>query len=174
MGDNEQSEGGKLTRREVDRALHRLDRFAGLMDDDFEIPIIRQKIGLDPLIGLLPGGGDWVTWAAGLYVFWEGLRLGAPRSLLLRMAWNLTVDLLLGVIPIAGDAFDIWFRAHRRNVTLLFDHFGADRHRIGDADLPDSHSPRSTLSRWAIGLAAIFVLTMLAATPFIILWWLVA
>lgn len=171
MPDNAERTDGALTSREVDRSLQRLDRFAELMDDQFEIPLVGVKIGLDPLVGLLPGGGDWVTWAAGLYVFWEGVRLGVPRSILLTMAWNLTVDLLGGVVPIAGDAFDIYFRAHRRNVELLFEHFDADRHRVGDADLPAEHEPLPAWQRWAIGIGATLLLTALAALPLLLILW---
>ena len=82
------------TRAEIEQSLKRLDRIALLMDDQFEIPIIKKRIGLDPIIGLIPGGGDWVVWFVSVYVFWEAARLGAPLPLLVRMASNIAVDLL--------------------------------------------------------------------------------
>jgi hypothetical protein len=174
MTTTDETREGQLTRRDVDRSLHRLDRFARLMDDQFELPIVGIKIGLDPLVGLLPGGGDWVTWAAGIYVFWEGLRLGVPRSILVTMAWHLTVDLLVGIVPLLGDAFDVWYRSHRRNVALLFDHFDADPHRIGDADLPDDHRVLPTWQRWTLGLGLTVLLAGIAAIPLVVTWWLLA
>ena len=80
---------------------------------------------LDPIIGLvLPGLGDVLGAAAGLYIVAVGVRHGVPRSVLRRMLINLTVDCLGGVIPIVGDVFDFLNRANLRNARLLEEHLG--------------------------------------------------
>lgn len=81
---------------------------------------------LDPIIGLLlPGLGDVLGVAAGLYIVAVGVRHGVPRSVVRRMLINLTIDCLGGVIPIVGDVFDFLNRANLRNARLLEEHLGA-------------------------------------------------
>lgn len=163
-------------RSRVERSLTRLDALAKLMDDQFELPIIHQRFGLDPLIGLIPGGGDWVAWFVGLYIFWEAMRLGVPRSVLLRMAANIGVDLLGGYAPGLGDAFDLLFKSNRRNVTLVREHFGA-RPDPG-APLPVVLPERALLSqresriiRIALGVVLTLLLAALASGPILLLLW---
>jgi hypothetical protein len=80
---------------------------------------------LDPIIGLiLPGLGDVLGVAAGLYIVAVGVRHGVPRSVVRRMLINLTIDCLGGVIPIVGDVFDFLNRANLRNARLLEQHLG--------------------------------------------------
>lgn len=163
-------------RLRADRALQRLDALARLMDDQFELPIIRQRIGLDPLLGLIPGGGDWVAWFVGLYIFWEAMRLGVPRSVLLRMASNIGVDLLGGYVPGLGDVFDLLFKSNRRNVDLVREHFGA-RPEAG-APLPAVLPERALVSqresqvlRVALGVFITAALALLASGPIMLLFW---
>lgn len=111
--------------RDLERSLGRLNSLARLMDDQFEVPVLKVRLGLDPLIGAIPGGGDWVTWLVSIYILWEAMRLGAPIPVLLKMAWNLSLDLLAGYIPIVGDLADVAIKANRRNVDLVLAHFGA-------------------------------------------------
>lgn len=157
-------------------SLKRLDRIATLMDDQFELPIVRQRIGLDPIIGLIPGGGDWVVWLVSIYVFWEATRLGAPIRLLLKMAMNIGVDLLGGYTPVIGDVFDVVFKANRRNVEMLRAHFGAAP-QLG-SDLPmtipeEALVTRSQggLTRHAFALSASLLLLAVASGPFLLLYW---
>jgi hypothetical protein len=78
---------------------------------------------LDPLIGLvLPGAGDLISASVGIYTLNLARRRGAPRVVLARMLLNLAVDTLFGSVPIAGDVWDVLFRAHARNLQLLRDH----------------------------------------------------
>jgi hypothetical protein len=80
---------------------------------------------LDPIIGLiLPGLGDVLGVAAGLYIVAVGVRHGVPRSVVRRMLINLTIDCLGGVIPLVGDVFDFLNRANLRNARLLEQHLG--------------------------------------------------
>ncbi|MFD1685447.1 DUF4112 domain-containing protein [Halobellus litoreus] len=99
--------------------LARLRRVSRLLDSAVEIPGVNVRVGLDPLLGLLPGVGDATATAASAYVVAEAAALGAPRATLARMCLNLLVDALLGSIPLVGDAFDVVWRANDRNVRLL-------------------------------------------------------
>ena len=75
---------------------------------------------VDPLIGLLlPGAGDVLGAAIGLYPVALALRRGAPKVLIARMLLNLTVDLVGGLVPVLGDLWDFFFKAHSRNLALL-------------------------------------------------------
>lgn len=107
-----------------DRAdtLRRLDVLAQLMDNAFYIPMLGRRVGLDAIIGLVPGIGDAVTTVVQSYIVWEARRLGAPASLIARMIGNVALDGLVGLIPFAGDAFDAVFKANIRNMKLLREH----------------------------------------------------
>lgn len=93
------------------------------MDGQFRLPGTRWRFGLDGILGLIaPGIGDSVTALLGLYLIGTAYRIGAPFSIILRMAVNLLVDWLVGSIPILGDLFDFAFKSHRRNLALLKRH----------------------------------------------------
>ena len=100
-------------------ARERLTTLTRLMDGLFEIPVVRHKVGLDALIGLVPVVGDLVSAGIGLYLVLEARELGASRWLQARMVGNLLLDFLVGVVPVLGDYFDVLFRAHQRNLRLL-------------------------------------------------------
>ncbi|MFL5333251.1 MAG: DUF4112 domain-containing protein [Geminicoccaceae bacterium] len=110
----------------VEASLRRLDRFAYLLDNAYRIPLTRRRIGLDGIVGLVPGIGDGITALIALYPLLEAWRLGASSTVLLRMLANIGADALLGVVPIAGDLLDFVFKANRRNVALLRRHLGRD------------------------------------------------
>ena len=98
-------------------ALASLERLVSLLDDRFSVGGFR--FGLDGLLGLVPGVGDSLGALASAYLIVEARRLGAPRSVLLRMTGNLLLDYLIGAIPLLGDLFDFGFKANRRNLDLL-------------------------------------------------------
>lgn len=161
----------------IERSLARLDRLARLLDDQFELPIVKVRVGLDPLIGLIPGGGDWVTWMVSIYVLFEALRLRVPPRVLVGIAWNSTADLVLGYAPGVGDVVDVLYKANRRNVQLIFDWFEArENPRARDQiEVPSTalDKPRAGAERWLIGLLLVAVFTALAAVPLLLLgWWL--
>jgi hypothetical protein len=106
---------------DTEAALRRLDWFARWSDDVFRIPGTSVRIGLEPLVGLLPGVGDAAGLLVAAYVPIEAWRIGAPPALILRMLGNIAVDGLLGTVPLVGDAFDVVFKANRRNVQVLQD-----------------------------------------------------
>jgi hypothetical protein len=111
-------EGVLVTDEEL-QARARLEQLAWLMDESFYIPGLNMRIGVDGLLGLIPGIGDLISAAISSYVIAEASRLGAPRTVLLRMSGNVLIDTVVGAIPFLGDLFDFGFKANRRNVQLL-------------------------------------------------------
>lgn len=104
---------------DVQRRLERIRKLAGMMDDKYSIPGTRIRFGLDSLIGLVPGIGDFATAAAGFWLIVEAFRLKASWGVLIRMLLNFSVDSIVGLIPIAGDLFDVYWKSNRRNADLL-------------------------------------------------------
>src|SRR5690554_6634427 len=96
--------------------LQRLRRLAKLMDARFTIAGV--PVGLDSIIGLVPGIGDTVTAAIALYPIYLAHRNGVRRSVLARMAGNVAIDWLVGAVPILGDIFDVAYKANLRNLKL--------------------------------------------------------
>jgi hypothetical protein len=103
-------------RADVERSLDQLSR---AMDGLFRIPGTGWRIGLDALVGLIPGVGDFATTAVSLYILAAGVRYRVPKVTLLRMASNIAVDYLLGAVPIVGDLFDAAWKSNQMNVELL-------------------------------------------------------
>ncbi|HSG91470.1 MAG TPA: DUF4112 domain-containing protein [Pseudomonadales bacterium] len=99
-------------------SLPRLRRLAWLMDSSIRLPG-GYRIGVDGLVGLIPGIGDLLSAGVSTYLLLEAARLKLPVSVLLRMGLNMAVDLLLGAIPLFGDLFDFAFKANQRNVDLI-------------------------------------------------------
>jgi hypothetical protein len=104
-------------------ALDRLDRLATVFDTAFLLPGIKVRFGVESLLRLIPVVGDAAASALSLYLLYEASRLGVPRLLLARMVANVVLEGAVGAVPYAGDAFDVFFRANRRNVALLREHF---------------------------------------------------
>jgi hypothetical protein len=96
------------------------------LDTAFVIPGTNIRFGADALIGLAPGIGDSVTTALAAYIVYEAHQLGAPRRVLIRMIGNVAIDGIVGAVPVFGDLFDVAFRANRRNVRILREHFGLE------------------------------------------------
>jgi hypothetical protein len=109
------------TGSEEDR-LRRLDRLSRLLDNAFAIPGTRFRIGLDGILGLIPGIGDATGAALSIYLIFQAARLGLPVSTLLRMVGNVALETVVGAVPIVGDIFDIVWKANIRNMALLRGH----------------------------------------------------
>jgi hypothetical protein len=104
-----------------------LDLLAHILDDWFRIPGTSVRFGIDGIIGLVPGLGDVLTGLASCIIVIAAWFRGVPYVALLRMVVNLGIDVLIGVIPILGDAFDIAWKANRRNYELMTRHLRQPR-----------------------------------------------
>ena len=110
-------------------ALDRLDMLATMFDTAFILPGTNVRFGVESLLRLVPGIGDVIASALSCYLLYEARRLGVPRLVFARMASNVALEALVGAVPLAGDAFDVFFRANRRNVALLRAHFARAGYR---------------------------------------------
>jgi hypothetical protein len=110
-------------------ALDRLDMLATMFDTAFILPGTNVRFGVESLLRLVPGIGDVIASALSCYLLYEARRLGVPRLVFARMASNVALEALVGAVPLAGDAFDVFFRANRRNVALLRKHFARTGYR---------------------------------------------
>ncbi len=104
----------------------RVETMEKILERAFILPGIKQPIGLDSLVGLIPIVGDVVTAAMGAYIVWEARNLGMSKFQLARMAANVGIDTVLGAVPIAGDAFDFFWRSNSRNLRIIRKHL--DKH----------------------------------------------
>jgi hypothetical protein len=100
---------------------------ARILDSAFEVPGTRFRIGLDPIIGLIPGIGDLLGSGFSAYILWLGARAGAPVPVLARMFVNVAIEMIVGTIPLIGDLFDAGWKANQRNVDLLEDYLDNPR-----------------------------------------------
>jgi hypothetical protein len=143
-----------------DRALVALRKWAVLLDSAFRVPGTRMRVGLDPIVGLLPGAGDLVTGLFSVIILLHSVRLRLPKVIVARMMLNIGLDLLVGAVPLLGDLFDAGFKANLRNVALL------ERHaRPGVAP---------TRSDYVFVVVCIAVLVLAAVIPIAIAWWLLS
>lgn len=131
----------RMSDRDIDATLARLDAISRLLDSAVRIPGTDVRVGLDALIGLFPVVGDLATKTVSGYLILEARRLGASRWLIARMAANTTLDAIVGMVPIVGDAFDVMYRANAKNVALLRRHLEREGAVAGRMTI-DGHSER--------------------------------
>jgi hypothetical protein len=112
-------------------ALRSIEMLAKLMDNQFRIPGTNIRFGLDPIIGLIPGGGDFAGFLVSAYMLTTLAKNGASGFVLARMVFNIILDAVLGTIPVLGDVFDFAFKANQRNLQLMREHYQEGRHRGG-------------------------------------------
>lgn len=109
-------------------ALRRASDFlAKVLDTALPIPGTRIRIGLDPIIGLLPGVGDALASFVGSAIVVMASQLQVPKIVMARMSLNILLNGVVGTIPVAGDFFSIWFRSNARNAELLRRHSASPR-----------------------------------------------
>jgi hypothetical protein len=104
------------------KRFERIQRLAWLLDNAIPIPFTRFRIGLDPLIGLLPGLGDALGAGMSGWIILEAARFGVSKSVLVRMLVNVAIDTGIGAIPGAGDLFDFAWKSDQMNLKLLRRH----------------------------------------------------
>ena len=100
-------------------AVRRMEMMAKLLDNAFVIPGTNQRVGIDAIIGLVPGVGDVVTTLLSSYVIWEARNLGVSRVAIGRMLSNLAIHATVGAIPLVGDVLDAFFRVNQRNMRIV-------------------------------------------------------
>lgn len=135
-----------------------LRQVARLLDSAIEIPGTNYRIGLDPIVGLIPAIGDLISPLFTLGIIWQGRELGIPRVIQLRMVFNVAIDTMLGMVPVLGDLFDFAWKANDRNLALLERHAYEERQAAG--------------GDWLFVLAITAILVSLAASPFLLIAWL--
>lgn len=102
--------------------LNRVRKLSRLMDTAIRIPVIGFRIGLDPIIGLVPGAGDLVSTAFSAYIIFLAARFGLPSGILTRMIFNIALEAVVGSVPLVGDLFDAFYKSNIRNLALLEQH----------------------------------------------------
>ena len=101
---------------------------AELLDRQFTIPGTSIRIGLDPVLGLIPGVGDAIASLAGSVILFLGAQAQLPKIVLVHMSLNIALNGMIGAIPVLGDLFSVWFQSNVKNVELLERHAFSDRH----------------------------------------------
>jgi hypothetical protein len=117
------------SKKETAPSLENLTLLAKLMDSQFRIPGTNIKFGLDALIGLVPGFGDFATFLISGYMITVLASNGASGFVLAQMVLNVIIDSVFGAIPVLGDIFDVAFKANQRNITLMQQHYIEGRHK---------------------------------------------
>lgn len=139
------------------------DLLATVLDRAFPIPGTRFRIGLDPLLGLIPGIGDTIANLIGSAILFLGTKLQLPRIVLVRMSVNMFLNGTVGAVPLLGDLFSVWFQSNARNATLLRKHSRTD-------------TPHTTLADWlfvvGLGLATILAIVAVIAAVLWLGFWL--
>ena len=114
--------------KESPQALEPLFRWiALLMDNLIRVPGTKFRIGIDPLIGLIPGIGDTGSALVSAVALIQAARRGLPKIILARMATNILLNELIGIVPVVGDAFSFWFKSNARNHRLIKEFTGGGR-----------------------------------------------
>lgn len=116
----------------TDKKIRAIENLAALMDSQFKFPGTQIPLGLDTLIGLIPGIGDTIGLSVAGYIIVQSSKLGLPKYKTIQMIFNSVIDWLIGTIPLIGDLFDWGWRANNRNAAILRDHFG-----YPDPEMPD-------------------------------------
>lgn len=115
--------------------LNRIRRLSRLMDTAIRIPVIGYRIGLDPILGLIPGAGDIITTAFSAYLIYLAARFRLPTQVMKQMIFNIALEAVVGGIPIIGDLFDAAYKSNIRNLALLEQHL-----QIVDPELSEIES----------------------------------
>jgi len=148
----------QLTPGQVQR-LGALRKLAQLLDSAFVVPGTSMRVGLDPILGLVPGIGDLISPLFTVGILWQARELGIPRVIQLRMIFNVAIDTVVGLVPVLGDLFDFAWKANDMNMVLLERH-AHEEHKAAAGD-------------WLFVAAMILLLVLIAAAPFVILGWLI-
>lgn len=125
-----------------------LRQISNLLDNAFKIPGTSFGIGLDPLIGLVPGGGDLLTGIFSAYLVFKAAEFGLPKATLIKMTTHILIDIFAGTIPLIGDFFDLTWKANTKNMDLLESHL-------------ESPLVYEKADQWFVWLLLLIILTIL-------------
>lgn len=139
------------TEAEQRAILARLDKFSRFTDSSIGLPFTRFKIGVEAIIGLIPGIGDAVGLAMAGYVLLQAQQAGASGEVKRRMLRNVAIDFVVGLVPVVGDAFDAVYKANTRNTRILRDYLNAQL----AVEEPPKTFPWKILVGLSVALAAI-------------------
>jgi hypothetical protein len=145
---------------EQERRLAGLRRIADLLDNAFLVPGTSYRVGLDPIVGVLPVLGDLISPLFTIGMLLQARQLGVPKVVQARMLINVAVDALVGSIPVLGDLFDFAWKANDMNLGLLELHAREERH--------------GSRGDYAFVTLMIVLVVGLAAIPFVVLAWLMS
>lgn len=120
--------------------LNRIRRLSRLMDTAIRIPGIGIRIGLDPIIGLIPGAGDLVSTGFSAYIIYLATRFRLPAKVVRRMLFNIGLEAVVGTVPLVGDLFDALYKSNVRNLALLEQHLQAVEPELKEIDALDLDS----------------------------------
>lgn len=156
---------GRVTRLrqltpEQERRLAGLRRIADLLDNAFLVPGTSYRVGLDPIVGVLPVLGDLISPLFAIGVLLQARELGVPKVVQTRMVFNVAIDALVGAVPVLGDLFDFAWKANDMNLALLEVHAREER--------------RGSRGDYAFVTLMIVLVIGLAAIPFVVLGWLMS
>ena len=143
---------------DLDRRTQLLRRLQWWLDEAFRVPGTSFRVGWDPIIGLVPGIGDLSTALLSCGIVLHAHRLRLPRVVQLRMLINIAIDLLVGAIPILGDAADVFWKANSKNMALL------ERH-ANDTQPPSAGD-------WLFVTGVILAIVAVALVPLVVVYWL--
>ena len=149
----------QLTPRQA-QGLEALRKVAQVLDSAFAVPGTSYRVGLDPILGLVPGLGDLVSPLFTIGILWQARDLALPRIVQLRMIFNVAIDSLLGAVPVVGDLFDFAWKANNRNMALL------ERHA------QEQRTPSA--GDWLFVVVMVALVALVAVIPFVIVGWVVA
>jgi len=118
-----------------DHHIELIDQLSHLMDRAFTIPGTNIQIGVDSILGLIPGIGDTLSVGVSGYIYTFAKKAGVPWYKRTHMIWNIFIDWLIGIIPLFGDIFDVAFKANTKNVAIIKAHYQKQK----DADVIDGN-----------------------------------
>ncbi|UTF59133.1 DUF4112 domain-containing protein [Gilvimarinus sp. DA14] len=122
MNDSVDGKAQAAQRAEQQAILARLDKFSRLMDSSVRVPFIGFRVGFEAIIGLVPFIGDFAGLLLSSYVLLEAQRAGASTGVKVKIAANMAIDFVGGLVPLVGDIFDAYFKANTRNTKILREH----------------------------------------------------
>ena len=140
------------------RNLELLRRWARIFDSAFRVPGTSIRFGIDPILGLVPGIGDLASPILSMFMVWHGMQLRVPKIVLARMVLNALIDAAAGLVPVAGDLFDMGWKATEWNLALL------ERHAMPGR--------RASSGDYVFVILCLAVLAAAAILPLVLLFWL--